>query len=268
MMGVEEIRALVSDLLALDTDMDTAQVVDIQKCCAIIEDVTNNGARRLISSCGGRACLQVFMSDGWATDIRSQDASFVGDIRVSRTGRLRTEFVLQRVIVKCMTGDEVQCVIKVARPRCLASKKCADLWSAACDFQPMLKLIGHVGVSVSLYLQDGFIAKPFGRRMLARHDLFFEASHCPVRFSCAADREMAELRDWVFTWRCVAHSCSLALKWGLASLIDGDSFFECVHVAVSGLLRGSTRLLLAVDEFIVNCVAFDLPDSPDFSDVE
>ena len=31
MMGVEEIRALVSDLLALDTDMDTAQVVDIQK---------------------------------------------------------------------------------------------------------------------------------------------------------------------------------------------------------------------------------------------
>ena len=155
MMGVDEIRALVSDLVSLDTDMDAAQIADMKKCCAVIEDMTNDATRKLVSSCGGRAVLQIYMSDGWATSIRAQDSSKVGDARVSRTGRLREEFVLERVIVKCMSGDRVECAIKLARPRILGSKKCSDLFSCAICFQPMLQLMGHTGVSISVYLQDG-----------------------------------------------------------------------------------------------------------------
>ena len=91
MVGVEEIRSLLSDLVSLNTDMDVVQVADIKTCCAIIEDI------------GGRACLQIYISDGWATLIRAHDASKVGDARVSRTGRLREECALERVIVKCMS---------------------------------------------------------------------------------------------------------------------------------------------------------------------
>ena len=268
MMSVEEIRVLLIDLVAVDEDMGDEQVADVQKACAIIEDVTADKARRLISSARDKACLQVFMSDGWSTDIRTRDVSFVGEVRVTRTGRLRTEFAMQRAIIIAKVGNEIQCVVKIARPRCLATKKCADLWAAATDFAPMLKLAGHSGVSISVYLQDGLFAKPFAKRMLARHDLFFVAEHCPLPFPSACDRELAELRDWVFTWHCCAHSCSLALKWGLASLVDGDGFFEGVHVAVSGLLRASTGLLLSVPEFIAGSVAFDLPEPLVPEDIE
>ena len=47
-----------------------------------------------------------------------------------------------------------------------------------------------------------------------------------------------------------------------------DSFLESVLVAVSGFLRGSTGLLLEVDEFIVICVAFDKPDLVDPGPIE
>ena len=57
----------------------------------------------------------------------------------------------------------------LGRPRPLLQKKCVDLWAAATEFAPMVKLIGHAGVSVSVYLQDGWFSGPFGRRMAARH---------------------------------------------------------------------------------------------------
>ena len=104
-----------------------------------------------------------------------------------------TEFVIQRVIAKSKFGSEVQCAFKLGRPRCPSSNKCVDLWSA-CDFQPMLKLTGHTGISISVCLQDGLFAKSLAKRFMARHNLFFVAQHCPFAFPCASDRELDELR--------------------------------------------------------------------------
>ena len=78
----------------------------------------------------------------------------------------------------------------------------------------MLKLSGHTGVSATVYLQDGLFAKPFGQIMRARHAVFFMPEHCPLTFQSELDKELAELRDWVFSWCCAAHICSRALKWG------------------------------------------------------
>ena len=59
--------------------------------------------------------------------------------------------------------------------------------------------------------------------------------------------------------RCVVPSCPLSLKWGLAGLVDGDSFLESVCVVCSGLSRGRVGLSASVaDTFL----AFDLVDPP------
>ena len=266
-MDVEQIRALIVDLSAVGTDFDKLGLKSLHRACSIIEDITSAKVTRLINSAGRKPVLQVFMSDGWSTDIRARDDSFVGQVRVTRSGRLRTEFVLQRVIVKCRVGDEMRLAIKIARPRCLATKKCIDLWSAACDFQPMLKLMGHAGVSISLYLQDGLFAKPFGNRMMARHDLFFEAGYCPLEFECDADRMLAELRDWTLFWKCSAHSASLALKWGLRQFVIGD-LLESVHISIAALLRASAGLLGEVAHFIAGYAAFDRPTPTSLHEVE
>ena len=128
MMSVADTRAMLVDLASVGDDMQQEQVQCVHNTCAIIEDMTMEKAKRLVSSAGDKACLSVFQSDGWSTDIRTRDSSFVGKVSVSRTGRLRTEFAMQRSIIKAKDQHGVMnCVVVLARPRCLGGKICADL---------------------------------------------------------------------------------------------------------------------------------------------
>ena len=105
--------------------------------------------------------------------------------------------------------------------------------------------------------------------MHSRHSLFVEKKHCPIGFESDTDREISELKDWVFSFTCVAHACSRSLRWGLKSLVlGGDQFVEDIHVTVSSLLRASTGLSLAVPEFIAGFVDFDLPEPSNYADIE
>ena len=139
---------------------------------------------------------------------------------------------------------------------------------AACDHMPLLKLSGHSGISISVYLQDGLFAKALATKMLARHSLFFNPLYCPLPFSHEDERHLADLKDWVLTLTCYAHSCSRALKWGLKSLVSGDDMLEDVHITISSLLRASTGLYQSIPEFVTRFVAFDRADPDSVADVE
>ena len=174
MAEVDEIRDFLQELSATDGDMDPGALNVLYRAAAAIEDIAGAKCRALIDLAGHRPLLQAFMSDGWSCDMRSRDMSSAGDVSVRRTGRLRTEFIVQRAILKTKIGLETHIAFRVNRPRPLAGKRCGDMWSAGCEFIAMPKLCGHRGVTINLYLQDGLFAKPFGKRMVARHDLFFE----------------------------------------------------------------------------------------------
>ena len=267
-MDADVVRSWLRDLSAVGTDLDSEGDRALMRACAIIEDMTASKCKRLITEAGDRPVLQVYMSDGWTTDVNSKDGGFVGHVRVTRSGRLRTEFCIQRVIVKSKVGEQdMQLAIKIERPRCLAGKKCGDLWTAAFDFQPTLKMMGHRGVSISIYLQDGLFAKPFGKRMLARHQLFFHPDHCPIEFATTASRDLADLRDWALYWRCTAHSCSLALKWALRPFVSAD-ILESAHITLASLSHASTALLGEVRHFVVRYVVFDRPSLVRVDDTE
>jgi hypothetical protein len=248
-MDADEIRSLLEVLQSTDVDMDDEHLKLLRKTCCVLEGMTAERCRNIVRMAGNRPCLQVFQSDGWSTDIRSRTHSKADGVSVSRTGRLRTEFVVQRTMVKAQVGGQMHLGIKVERPRPLASKKCSDVWSAACDHAGMLKLHGHTGISMTLYLQDGLFAKPFGDRMRGRHSLFFDPHHCPLAEIDDLERELACLKDWVFSWTCCAHSCSRALKWGMAPLVTSELLIEDVHITISSLLRASTGLFSSIPNF-------------------
>ena len=71
------------------------------------------------------------MSDGWSTDIRSRFEAHSHGLDVRPRGRLRTEFLVQRTIVKARILGQMEIAMKIERPRPLASKKCNDMFSAA-----------------------------------------------------------------------------------------------------------------------------------------
>ena len=106
------------------------------------------------------------------------------------------------MIVKAKINSNMEMAMNIEKPRPLAAKKCNDIFSAACDHCPLLKLAGRKGISVSVYLQDGLFAAPFGKIMMARHNLFFKPQFCPLTF------------DTPLTVSCV--SCKIGFWSGVA----------------------------------------------------
>ena len=267
-MDRDQIRGMIEELRGTGTDLDTESLALMHKVCCIIERMTSDRCRNLVSMAGKRPVLAVFMSDGWSCDIRQRVRESAGDVVVNRTTRLRTEFILQRSMIKTLIGSDMHFAVKIERPRPLAEKKCNDIWVAANDHMAMLKLQGHKGISITFYLQDGLMAKPFGKRMQARHKLFFNPKHCPLKFDDEADLMLSELSDWVFALNCAAHCASRALKWGLMTMVVGESLLEDVHILCSSLLRASTGLHKNVREFVARCVSFDRDPPDNVQDIE
>ena len=268
MMDHSEVRSLIEELQSVSLDMDAPTLANVHRACAVIEKMSAQQCRHVIALAGNRPLLQTFMSDGWSTDIRSRTISSHDDVAVHRRTRLREEFVMQRTILKTLVGSEMHMAIKFERPRPLGSKTCLDVWAAACDFVPVLRLAGHTGISISVYMQDGLFAKPFGKMMKARHALFWNKTHCPITYESDIDRELDELKDWIFAWTCCAHACSRALKWGLMHIVTAKDLPDDVHITISALLRASTGLYMCVREFISGYVAFDRHEPDNLADLE
>ena len=149
-MDIVQIRKLMQQLCSTDLDLDPDGLLQLHRACSIIEDITAAQCRNVVSSAGDRPCIKMFQSDGWSCDVRSRFRAGTGDLTVQRTGRLRSEFVVRRSIVKALVGGEMLMAMKIERPRPLLTNKCYGVFTAATDHTPMLKLAGHRGDSISL----------------------------------------------------------------------------------------------------------------------
>ena len=150
-MEQAEIQAMMQELASIAFDMDSQQLTALHRARIIIEKITASQCRQIIRRSGDRPCLQMFMSNGWSTDIRSRFKSSRGGVEVARIVRLRTEFVVQRTILKASIISEMHIAMKIERPGPLAANTCDDIWSAAFDVVPLFMFAGHTGISVSIY---------------------------------------------------------------------------------------------------------------------
>ena len=106
-MEASEIQSLMEELQCPSLEMDAEQIANAHKAAAILEDLTAQKCREVIRVAHRGACLQVLFSDGWFCDMRSRtSAGIIDGARVDRVGRMRTEFCLQRLVLKCKTGDQ------------------------------------------------------------------------------------------------------------------------------------------------------------------
>ena len=258
-MNTSDVRALVEELQSVSLDMEADVLEKVNRCAQIIEDMSAQQCRNVIDMAGSRPLLLIFMSDGWGTDIRSRVLKEHEGVKVHGRTRLREEFVMQRTLLKTAVGGDPHMSIKFERPRKLESQKCLDMYVAACDRFPLLKISGHKSISLSMYMQDGLFAKPFGKLMRARHSLFFKKQCCPLKCT-DSERELLEFKDWVFVWTCCTHACSKALKWGMKKLVSSTDLADDVHISISALLRGSTGIYMSVPQLIASYVSFDRPD--------
>ena len=150
-MDPAEIQNMMRELQSPGLEMDEEQLALAHKFCAILEDMSSDRCRQVIKIANKSPVIQIYMSDGWACDMRSRATSSHGEVHVQRHGRLRTESLLQRAIFKCRRGDQWHLGMTIQRPGALATTKCADIFCAATDVCPMLALSGHKGIGIHIY---------------------------------------------------------------------------------------------------------------------
>ena len=92
-MDPSEIHDLIHELQSPALEMDSEQLANAHKACAVLEDISTERCREVIRLASKGPVLQVYMSDGWSCDMRSRVSLSHGDIRVCRGGTMRTEFV-------------------------------------------------------------------------------------------------------------------------------------------------------------------------------
>ena len=85
----DRIRSMMEELHCTATDMDPECLSRLHKACSVIERMTSDQCRNLVSMAGKRPCLVVFVSDGCSCDIRQRIRASAEGVLVNRTGRLR-----------------------------------------------------------------------------------------------------------------------------------------------------------------------------------
>ncbi len=88
----------------------------------VFSNYSNLKWERLLAAYPDAPSLTVYMSDGWSADVSSWCQKLIGEHVVRRRGKLRWEFLLQRGILKIITGDDrIEVAVKMSEPICLSS---------------------------------------------------------------------------------------------------------------------------------------------------
>ena len=154
------------------THSDKAQCA---KICEVMKTFLYQKAQRIIAQCKGRAVLLTYASDG--TPLLTQKtytAKAESGQTVVRKGGHGTDFLMQRAYLRTSDdkGDPViTCILSDPVPMS-EGKSATHQYTAAKDFLPLVKEIGHRGVCISHYCFDRAGFAPVSKLLKQRHCLY------------------------------------------------------------------------------------------------
>ena len=203
--------------------------------------------------------MSMYMSDGWGSFINSTKVGHVGDYHVIRNGKTRKEFLLERSVLKVLTGGETKVHMMFYPPISLENgKKAWNVFTAACESGPTLRHSGHIGIAISAYLFDGMLFQALSRHLQARHSIAYDSGICDVQFD-GEEVVLLMLTDWCIAIKCCLHSCSNSVKWGLTPLRAGIEHDD-VHISIAACQKSQSELHAHIDKFLLATLTFsDVP---------
>lgn len=161
----------------------------------------------------------------------------VGPVRVLRSGRCKKEF--ERAVFKSIdSSGRVTSRMRLAPPRPLGAVKCWDIVGASVEFCETLRAMGHRGIRISHYLQDGLHAKAFLRHARSKHKMLYEVADFGDE---DVDPELLQDMDVVVGGNCKLHVASNGTKWGIRKVATRD-ILDNTHIAFMSLIQSSTSL--------------------------
>ena len=182
--------------------------------------------------------------------------------KVRRSGGASTEYLLQKAFVltqREIGGTEV--VALFAEPRPLSHGK--DTWcmyTAARDFFPTLRKLGHRGIALSHYSFDRAVFSACGRKLLQMH----MERECVSSVRNPADGALLALTDWQVLTPCCNHDIQNAMTWSLSRHIESTEGLKDLFIAIASLRNAFDLLVGHLKVFLESCL--ELVDEADDHD--
>ena len=258
---VEEFREWVRAMCRPSTMLGRNAGPRVQKLCKAIKEEIRSQRAVLIAKAQSPDCpmMVTYMSDGWGCKVSTNTRLHVGSQAINREGKYRAEFLLEKSVMKTLSPcGRIFSSLCWDEPRSLSSGKSGwYVFAAATDHDNVIRSHKPEGIVLTMVLQDGLHAQSMGRRMQARGDLFYD---------CSDDNDVAtdawhpiRLKDWHFRLRCVAHSLSSAISWGLAEF-SSKALLDEVHIGIASCQNTSTEIFQVVTEYVYDYSAFQRSD--------
>ncbi len=143
-MAPDEFVSLVQSLSVASKMLKKPELAMVYSLADVFSSYSNLKWERLLAAYPDAPSLAVYMSGGWSADVSSWSQKLIGDNVVRRRGQLHWEFLLQRGILKILTGDDrIEVAVKLSEPICLTSgRKAWNFFTAGCAFLPVPRSLG------------------------------------------------------------------------------------------------------------------------------
>ena len=268
-VDVEEELAKFLELLrrhaVVGVRLSADEVIESQRLAECLLAHLEHKWQAILASHPDAPALATYMSDGWSTFTRQITHRQLEGVNVRRAGKTKKEFLLQRSLLSVLQrgGPEVRTMM-FKEPLPMRNGKTAwNCFQAMCDFGPTLRASGHLGLALSAYLFDGALCSALSRHIHARHSVFYK-----LEVELGDLREVLESKDWVFVLKCIAHSASNSVKWGLSRVLrrifDEKDFF----VSIEALKNSRSDIHDKIGSFTASRVVFTHERTGTLSDRE
>ena len=231
------------------------------KLCEVGKAFLWQRAKDMVKESGDRAILFSYGSDG--TPVLTQ-LTIVRQLsehqNFSRRAGDGTELLVERAFVKftdALGKNRMTCLFRDPRPMS-KGKSTWHQFTAACEFFPLLRTLGHEGIVVSSYCFDRAGFSALEKKMRQRHTMYYEvAGRGEDRVGQAA---IMELTDWVVSAGCANHDCQNGLKWGLAHLApESEQVIRKLHIVIEATRNAFGLIHARLKAFVVASLRFVRP---------
>ena len=108
---------------------------------------------------------------------------------------------------------------------------------------------GHKSIVVSVVVLDGLIHSSLARHHKARSSLWYDGAEL------GAESELLKVQEWNLDFKCISHSTSNALAWGLAEAL-GATDVDDVKIGILSLINSKTGIHEQIPDYVFIHVRF------------
>ena len=220
------------------TVVSSAEEHDVYKLVEILKRHLRDKCDVLVKECKDQPLLFCYTADATSLLCRADASAASGAKLVMRRGKGLEELLMQRGFFKTRSaaGTERVAVLFAEAVPLSGGKSMWHLFSAAASFYPLLRVVGHKGISITHVAADRAVMASLQRLLRQRSEAYFTEGLGP-----AAQDHLSWLRTWHLHTGCAAHDIQNALKWGLASHGSTDVIKD-LHIILESLRNSFTLI--------------------------